>query len=164
VKRALLALLLLAGCGAQGPALNEGYRDPSALIGSTSRYDAARFKGAWVVRGSFEAAAPATVSFVDSTGGPAFQVCDDGGSCDALWLATSTGQGRYALARPNGETQSLWVLWVDEGFRTAVVGNPAGDFGWILDRKPTGGADRIKAAQEILDFNGYDISQLRMRK
>jgi apolipoprotein D and lipocalin family protein len=164
VKRALLALLLLAGCGAQGLALNEGYRDPSALIGSTSRYDAARFEGAWVVRGSFETAAPATVSFVNSTGGPAFQVCDDGGNCDGLWLATSTGQGRYSLTRPNGETQSLWVLWVDEGFRTAVVGNPAGDFGWILDRKPTGGADRITAAQEILDFNGYDISQLRMRK
>lgn len=164
MKRALLALLLLAGCGAQGPALNEGYRDPSALIGSTSRYDAARFKGVWVVRGSFEAAAPATVSFVDSTGGLAFQVCDGGGSCDGLWLATSTGQGRYSLILPNGETQSLWVLWVDEGFRTAVVGNPAGDFGWILDRKLTGGTDRIKAAREILDFNGYDISQLRMRK
>jgi apolipoprotein D and lipocalin family protein len=164
VKRALLALLMLAGCRVQGPAQNEGYRDPSALIGSTSRYDAARFKGAWVVRGSFEVAAPATVSFVDSTGGPAFQVCDDGGSCDPIWLATSTGQGRYSLTRPSGETQSLWVLWVDEGFRTAVVGNPTGDFGWILDRKPTGGADRIKAAQEILDFNGYDISQLRMRK
>jgi apolipoprotein D and lipocalin family protein len=164
VKRALLALLLLAGCGAQGPTLNEGYRDPSALIGSTSRYDAVRFKGAWVVRGSFEAAAPATVSFVDSTGGPAFQFCESDGACDGVWLATPTGQGRYALIGPDGETQTLWVLWVDEGFRTAVVGNPAGDFGWILDRKPTGGADRIKAAQEILDFNGYDISQLRMRK
>ncbi|SFS68467.1 apolipoprotein D and lipocalin family protein [Sulfitobacter marinus] len=164
MKRALLALLLLAGCGAQGPKLTDGYRDPSALIGSTSRYDAARFKGAWVVRGSFDADAPATVAFVDSRGGPAFQFCDSDGACDDVWPATSTGQGRYALTGPDGETKTFWVLWVDEGFRTAAVGNPAGDFGWILDRKPTGGADRIRAAQEILDFNGYDISQLRMRK
>ncbi|MFT6089394.1 lipocalin family protein [Sulfitobacter sp.] len=164
MKRALLALILLAGCGAQVPSLTEGYRDQSALIGSTSRYDAARFKGAWVMRGSFDADAPATVAFVDSTGGPAFQFCDGAGICDGVWLATSTGQGRYALTRPDGGTREFWVLWVDEGFRTAVVGNPAGDFGWILDRKPTGGADRITAAQEILDFNGYDISQLRMRK
>lgn len=116
------------------------------------------------MRGSFEAEAPATVAFVDSTGGPAFQLCDEAGTCEGLWLATPTGQGRFALTRPDGSARDLWVLWVDEGFRTAVIGNPAGDFGWILDRAPKGGADRIKAAQEILDFNGYDISQLRMRK
>ena len=74
------------------------------------------------------------------------------------------GQGRYALSRPDGSTRTLWVLWVDEGFRTAVVGNPAGDFGWILDRSASGGADRIAAAREILDFNGYDTDQLRIRQ
>jgi apolipoprotein D and lipocalin family protein len=164
VKRALLALILLAGCAAPVPEVRQGYRDPAALIGSTSRYDTTRFKGTWVMRGSFGADAPATVALVQSTGGPAFQFCDGGGTCDGLWLAKPTGQGRFALTRPDGSTRDLWVLWVDEGFRTAVIGNPAGDFGWILDRKPKGGADRIKAAQEILDFNGYDINQLRMRK
>tara|TARA_R110002012_G_scaffold150440_11_gene309758 strand:- start:543 stop:1037 length:495 start_codon:yes stop_codon:yes gene_type:complete len=164
VKKMLLALILLAGCAAPVVQQGQGYRDTNALIGATSRYDAGRFAGPWVVRGSFDLDAPDRVALVQSTGGPAFELCDDAGDCEVLWQARATGQGRYALTRPNGTTRDLWILWVDEGFRTAVVGNPAGDFGWILDRNPTGGADRITAAQEILDFNGYDISQLRMRK
>ena len=60
------------------------------------------------------------------------------------------------------EARQFWVLWVDEGFRTAVLGNPDGTFGWIVDRSTTGGADRIKAAREILDFNGYDTGRLRV--
>ena len=51
-----------------------------------------------------------------------------------------------------------------EGFRTAVIGSPEGGYGWILDRRATGGEDRITAAQEILDFNGYDLSALQMRR
>ena len=103
---------------------------------------------------------------VETTQGPAFQLCSQIGCGDGgtLWLAQQQGQGRYALSRPDGSTRTLWVLWVDEGFRTAVVGNPAGDFGWILDRSASGGADRIAAAREILDFNGYDTDQLRIRQ
>jgi apolipoprotein D and lipocalin family protein len=56
------------------------------------------------------------------------------------------------------------VLWVDEGFRTAVLGNKVGDFGWIIDRSTTGGAERITAAREILDFNGYAVQMLRTVK
>ncbi len=164
MKLIWLALLMVAGCGAPVVTDGQGYRDTTALIGATSRFDAERFKGPWMIRGAFALDAPARVALVDSTGGPAFQLCNHAGECEVLWLATAKGQGRYALTRPNGATRDLWVLWVDEGFRTAVVGNPAGEFGWILDRNPTGGNDRIKAAQEILDFNGYDLGQLRMRK
>jgi apolipoprotein D and lipocalin family protein len=55
-----------------------------------------------------------------------------------------------------------WVLWVDEGYRTAVVGVPSGRAGWILNRDPQIPADRLEAARQILDFNGYDLTQLRM--
>ena len=164
MKPAWLLPLLLAGCAAPTAQAPHGFRDPAALIGATSRFEAERFKGPWIVRGSFGADAPATVALVETTGGPAFQSCDGGGSCAPLALATVRGQGRYALQQAGGTPRELWVLWIDEGFRTAVVGNPAGDFGWILDRKPAGGVDRITAAREILDFNGYDLSQLRMRK
>ena len=64
----------------------------------------------------------------------------------------------------DGVDRRLWVLWVDEGFRTAVIGNPEGTFAWIIDRSQKGGADRITAAREILDFNGYDVSQLKVKK
>ncbi len=55
-----------------------------------------------------------------------------------------------------------WVLWVDESYRTAVVGTPNGRAGWILNRDPEIPADRLAAAREILDFNGYDLSRLEM--
>ena len=167
MKRALLALALalLAGCGARVPDTAHGLRDSKALIGATSRYDAERFKGPWLVRDSFGDGV-AQVALVETTKGPAFQLCTQVGCGDGgtLWLAQQQGQGRYVLSRPDGSTRTLWVLWVDEGFRTAVVGNPAGDFGWILDRSASGGADRIAAAREILDFNGYDTDQLRIRQ
>ena len=164
MKRALLALVLLAGCGAQIPDTAQGLRDSKALIGATSRYDAARFMGPWLVRDSFGDGVE-QVALVETTQGPAFQMCTQVGCGDGgtLWLAQQQGQGRYALSLSDGSTRALWVLWVDEGFRTAVVGNPAGDFGWILDRSASGGADRIAAAREILDFNGYDTDQLRIR-
>ncbi|MEP5200987.1 MAG: lipocalin family protein, partial [Paracoccaceae bacterium] len=55
-----------------------------------------------------------------------------------------------------------WVLWVDEGYRTAVVGAPSGKVGWILNRTPNIPADRLNAARQILDFNGYRLSELVM--
>ena len=80
------------------------------------------------------------------------------------YLPPRIGKGRYSVKMPNGQNREFWVLWVDEGFRTAVLGNKQGDFGWIVDRSTTGGADRIKAAREILDFNGYNVSLLRTVK
>ena len=55
-----------------------------------------------------------------------------------------------------------WVLWVDDAYQTAVVGVPSGRAGWILNRTPNIPADRLKAAEDVLAFNGYDISALRM--
>ncbi len=95
-------------------------------------------------------------------------VCDRGGVCGEVARGSAAdgalGKGQFSVTMPGGETRDFWVLWVDEGFRTAVLGNPTGDFGWIVDRSTTGGADRITAAREILDFNGYDVSQLRVTK
>ena len=41
------------------------------------------------------------------------------------------------------------------------MSNDDGSGAAILDRATTGGADRIAAAREILDFNGWDTGQLR---
>jgi apolipoprotein D and lipocalin family protein len=59
-------------------------------------------------------------------------------------------------------TSPYWVLWVDEGYRTAVVGVPSGRAGWILNRDSTIPSDRLAAARDILAFYGYDLSRLEM--
>jgi len=93
--------------------------------------------------------------------------CAANGGCTdmaALWRATPLGPNRWRLADPQGgAARDLWVIWVDEGYRTAAIGAPDGRYGWILDRSAKGGGDRITAAREILDFNGYDISAMVLR-
>ena len=65
------------------------------------------------------------------------------------------------VLRSAEDGEALVVMWVDDGFRTAAVGGSGGQAAAIIDRAPTGGADRIAAAREILDFNGWDVSRLR---
>ena len=64
------------------------------------------------------------------------------------------GPGRL---RVKGE--DWWVIWVDVGYRTLAIGTPSGRFGFILDRGAIPG-DRLNAAREIFDFNGYRTEAL----
>ncbi|UWR32495.1 lipocalin family protein [Sulfitobacter sp. W027] len=173
-RRAAVLLLLgaLAACNrSEPPPVQTGFRNAEALIGATSRFDAARFGGDWQIRAAFPGDANLlAVTFAPQ--GPTLietrEACDAAGVCTDrrdLWALSEEGPGRYTMrAAVGGAERAFWVLWVDEGFRTAVVGSPEGGYGWILDRQATGGEDRITAAQEILDFNGYDLSALQMRR
>lgn len=170
-----LAALALGACAAQVPVsvpLGPSYRDQTAPIGITSRFDAKKFEGVWYVRAGFDPSlARMAFRMIDTPKGPVMRlgafVCDPAGVCGDYaedLPVKRMGKGRYSVKMPNGLSREFWVLWVDEGFRTAVLGNKAGDFGWIVDRSTKGGADRMKAAREILDFNGYNVSQLRVVK
>ncbi len=64
--------------------------------------------------------------------------------------------GRWA----SGEVPELWILWVDDDFRTAVIGTPDGSLGWIMDRPGQASPDRTAAAREVLDWSGYDLGRL----
>ena len=77
--------------------------------------------------------------------------------------ASISGPGRLSV-RLEGVpvAAAYWVLWVDEGYRTAVVGVPSGRAGWILNRTPDIPPDRLAAARRILEFNGYNLSALEM--
>lgn len=171
----IFAVGFLAACNAPIDSAIEGgssYRSQSVPIGVTSRFDAKRFGGPWQVR----AVIPQEDAFDELalvTGAKGVQlriaadVCDPAGICGRFAETLPTkreGKGRYVVTMPDGGRRQVWVLWVDEGFRTAAIGNPAGTFAWILDRSATGGADRINAAREILDFNGYNVSQLKVVK
>ena len=74
---------------------------------------------------------------------------------------TPAGPGRFR--RSDGQPgEAFWVLWVDEGYRTAVIGTPDGSFGFVLNRDAAIPADRMEAARRVLDFNGYDLAQLQV--
>lgn len=149
--------LALAGCApVPEEAASVSYRDSAVMISSTLRFDLARFEGDWVVRAAYpsDALQRVTLKAVSAT---RFVWSADGVQTEG----EVTGPGRFRL---EGQAQEYWVLWVDEGFRTAVIGTPDGSFGLILDRKPRGGADRMVAAREMLDFNGYGMTQLEPRE
>ena len=146
-------------------------RNQETPIGATARFDEGKFAGLWYLRGYLpEKENFDQLAFRTGASGPQFRVaafvCDPAGVCGnfAEDLPTKRlGKGRYQVEMFDGQPRDLWVLWVDEGFRTAVIGNPQGTFAWIIDRASKGGTDRIKAAREILDFNGYDPRTLKVK-
>ncbi|MBB3992926.1 apolipoprotein D and lipocalin family protein [Sulfitobacter undariae] len=169
-----IGLLALGACTASTPTAVKlpGYRDQSALIGVTSRFDEKKFEGVWYVRAGFDPdLGKMAFRMIHTPKGHVMRlgasVCDAAGVCGDYsedLPVTRLGKGQFRVKMPNGLNRDFWVLWVDEGFRTAVLGNKTGEFGWIVDRSTKGGADRIAAAHEILDFNGYHVSQLKVVK
>ena len=165
--------LALVGC-ASGPPSGDGaaFRNLTAPIGVTSRYDNARFAGVWHVRGAYPR--DADLVEVQRLGADTDDVqwslvsrdCPAAGACqrrDTRLQAEVDQPGADRLRTSDGTTYRAVVLWVDEGFRTAAVGDPSGAFAWVLDRKPRGGADRITAARQLLEFSGFDLSAMEMR-
>jgi apolipoprotein D and lipocalin family protein len=157
----LLGLLALAAC--VGPATGPvGFRDPEAPIWSAAAFAPSRVAGDWQEVARFAADEDGCRS-----GGLRFEPVASGlritGSLclqgKATRIETEAGIAGPGRLSPRGQ-EDWWVLWVDEGYRTLAIGTPSGRFGFVLDRGP-GAADRIAAAREVLDFNGYDTRYLR---
>jgi len=152
---AVAALVLgLTGC-AQTPDIS-GFRDVSAPIAATTRFEAPRLDGTWWVRAEF-AQAPTQARQVRYVwnGNGSFDIGPDGGAL----VRHDVSEG--ARWRASGGAPEIWLLWVDTGYRTAALGTPDGSFGMILDRSATGGTDRIAAARDIFDWFGYDLTKLQ---
>lgn len=161
---AILALALLTGC-ASGV-----YRDRDAPITSIAAFDLARYGGTWYEVARFPV--PFQRGCTDVTarytarpegGIDVVNTClRDGDIRQIRGDAVLTGPGRLGVrfsGVPIGRAP-YWVLWVDEGYRTAVVGVPSGRAGWILNRTPDIPEDRLNAALQVLEFNGYDIARI----
>ncbi len=65
----------------------------------------------------------------------------------------ATGPGRLEGIAPE------WVLWMDADARTMVLARPDGSGARILDRGAPS-PDRMRAAETVLDFNGFDPARL----
>lgn len=156
-RLALLAALSLAACAAEPPPPAESFRDRSIPIGSTTRGGLQDLAGEWVIAQAYPGfAVPGTrVTVAPGANGAVLRFAGPGGVRD---VAVAAGPPGRLVPRDGGP--ELWVLWVDDDFRTAVVGTPDGSFGWIMDRPGQASADRTAAAREVLDWSGYDLSRL----
>lgn len=144
----------------------EFHRSKTRQLSSTTRFDAARFAGRWEIRGEFVyPGEKPSFGAVNLTHRNRSIVALDVYGPSGLLERYDTKQpapGRISVGTPPFDTQ-YWVLWVDADYRTAAIGTPSGSFGWIIDRSRSGGEDRIKAARDVLGFNGYTLSRLRTR-
>lgn len=170
--------LLLAACSTEAPlpsALAPAYRDTGVQMSSIALFDPARFAGTWyeIARYPvpFQRGCVASVARYDPRADGSLGVVNtcrdgavDGPERRIEGQARPVGPGRLEVRFDSVPFLSApyWVLWVDESYRTAVVGVPSGRAGWILNRDPVIPPDRLRAAREILDFNGYDLEQLMM--
>jgi apolipoprotein D and lipocalin family protein len=174
----LVALLLLAACGTPQPGeevggLFEVYRDTSVQIASKALFEPERYLGTWyeVARYPvpFEAGCvgvTAEYGALPDGGISVRNTCrsPDGSVRSVIeGRADIVGPGRLEVSFPSVPfgAADYWVLWTDESYRTAVVGAPNGRSGWILNRDPVIPEDRLNAAREVLDFNGYDLTRLQ---
>jgi apolipoprotein D and lipocalin family protein len=164
---AIPAALLLSGCGAVAPV----YRDTRVPITSIAALDPARYAGRWYEVARFPVpfqagCGPATAEYTLLSDGSlgVVNTCPTArGERRIEGRAVPSGPGRFEVAfRGLPFRGPCWVLWVDEGYRTAVVGVPSGRAGWILNRDPVIPPDRLRAAREILEWNGYDLTRLQV--
>lgn len=161
----LLAILVLSACAAF-----PSYRDRSVAMTSMAVFDPVRYAGLWYEVASFP------VPFQEGCTGTRANyglradgvltvrnTCIKDGALTAIdGTATVDGPGRLKVRLAGVPIAAdYWVLWVDEGYRTAVVGVPSGRAGWILNREPVIPDDRFRAALRVLEFNGYDLSRLQ---
>lgn len=173
----LLTLLVAAFAAACSPGQEEifpTYRDPTAPIASKALFEPDRYLGTWYeiarypvffeagcvgVTAEYGAREDGLISVRNTCRNP------DGSIRSTIeGTAEIVGPGRLKVrfASVPFVAGDYWVLWVDDDYRTAVVGTPNGRAGWILNRDPTIPQDRLNAALEMLDFNGYDTSRLEM--
>lgn len=171
--RRLLCVLALAGCATQDSAgLFSVYRDTATPIASKALFDPARYVGVWYEVARYPVPFQSGCVGVTAEYGlrddgllSVLNICRNAAGDETgriMGTAEIVGPGRLKVRFPSVPfvAADYWVLWTDEDYRTAVVGAPNGRSGWILNRTPDIRQDRLDAARDILEFNGYDLTRL----
>jgi apolipoprotein D and lipocalin family protein len=158
----VLVALALVACAAPAPTLL--MRDPAVPVRSLAAFDLGRLAGDWTEVAHLAApdtgpCAPGRLTV--RSDGAALRL--DGALClggvrrPISARAVAVGPGRLAVS---GFAEDWWLIWADDGARTAVLAAPSGAFAVVLDRGRIG-PDRLAAAREVLAFNGFAVSALR---
>lgn len=146
------------------PRTTVSFRDATKPIYSNAQLDPARLVGRWAQVADFgrksDACKPGGVEIAPAGTGLklTYRLCQSGVNTRGAGAMQPAGPGRFAVQNQPGP---WWVLWADVDYRTLVIGTPSGQIGFILNRDGALPADRMAAAREILDWNGYDLTQLQ---
>lgn len=168
-------IALLCGCIAKPPEVPP-LRNTAAAISSQVDVSPERLAGSWIVRRSWIGDPYLSTDHAQGQAGVRLSRTAAGLRMEGRKFGVDSGQRAAFLSfsaelRPSGPGRfeevggkafggaEIWVLWMDADNRTAAIGTPNGRFGWIMDRKASGGADRIRAAGEIMEWMGYDLSK-----
>ncbi len=143
----LLAIGWLAACAPEPSDDTRLLRNPTVPIGAISRFEPERFEGRWQVEA---AAGDWALRGFDVAGG----VWSENGGARTGQVAP-LGRGIFQITYGDTATRDVWVVWVDPDHNTAALGDPEGSFGFVATRVGTRRADQIRAAEQVLDFNGY---------
>lgn len=165
IRPLLTALVLLAACTptttrldgfrAKGPIYSNAVLDMTTITGRWTQVAAFSARRGTCRPGGAEIARGATGLTL------AARLCLNGREVTASGPLAITGPGRVTPAKAAQPLdREWWLLWADADLRTLVIGTPDGSFGFILNRGGPLPPDRLTAAREILDWNGYDTARL----
>lgn len=159
MRGAFAVILLLAGCApASGP--GPVLRDARVTLASKADFDPATLSGRWheVARLPDGGCAGGVVDYV-ARPGAGVALAETCGGRVVTGRADPSGPGRLRVVR-SGQAVEEWVLWMDADARTTVIARADGRSARILDRTPGSSPDRMRAAETVLDFNGFDSASL----
>lgn len=155
--------LLLSACGGSGPQTEAAFRSADVPIWSAAAFAPGQIAGRWQQVAAYQAVSDGkcqggALEFLPASGGLEVdgELCLNGALRKVRGLAEPVGPGRLAV---QGQ-EDWWILWVDSGYRTLAIGTPSGRFGFVLDRGAAA-PDRLAAAREVFDFNGYAAGAFR---
>lgn len=169
---AVMLALLACAPQAPAPAKTVSYRNSAAPIYSTAGLPIARLIGTWrqVASAAPPAGQPCTPApFLQITamagndlanGGQPMAIHDlclaQGRHRGAGVLRSAGAAGRYQL---DGLDAPLWVLWISSDATAMAIGTPSGNFAMILSKTQIS-PDKMRAAYQVLAWNGYDLAQI----
>jgi apolipoprotein D and lipocalin family protein len=168
---------LLAACA--GPSA----LDPSKVPPTVARVEIARYQGTW-----YEIArlpmwfqrnclrSQATYGILETGEVSVLNECDTGGGKDSI-----RGRARVVDAKTNARLEvrfdnwfsvfipsqpqgNYWILYLDEGYRTVIVGTPDRKNLWIMARTPAIDEAQFAKLVEIARGLGFDTEKLIRRQ
>ncbi|MBP8697237.1 MAG: lipocalin family protein [Syntrophobacterales bacterium] len=178
---ALVAAVLCAAlCACAGP----GAFDPSKAPPTVARVELARYQGTWyeiarlpmwfqrnclrsqATYGLLETGEVSVLNECDTAGGGRRSVTGRARSVDAganarLEVRFDNGFSVFIPPQPRG---NYWVLYLDEDYRTVIVGTPDRENLWIMARTPAIDEARYAELVEIARKLGFDTTKLVRRK